>query len=218
MDKLENESWDEYAFRNELFIINYVDKEKQIIEDIRYPNPDKLFFKNKYINLNFERLTRDLIFEIKEKYKMNGHDCSVDCGGFSAAALKRLSKEDYERQQILFSQKRFWDRKGKDIVDYNRLKSYNRWNELIKIISETHKEQLEELLSMVDIMEIPSPPENTKEYKEFKEYQQKKNEKKDKLKKERIDLYHKYMKNKEVRLQIIELEQKISNLKSELIK
>ena len=71
---------------------------------------------------------------------------------------------------------------------------------------------------MVDIMEIPSPPENTKEYQEFKEYQQKKNEKKDKLKKERIDLYHKYMKNKEVRLQIIELKQKISNLKSELIK
>ena len=33
-----------------------------------------------------------------------------------------------------------------------------------------------------------------------------------------IELYQKYLKNKEIRLKIIELEQKISNLHSELIK
>ena len=189
-DKLDNETWGEYAFRNKLFIINYIDKEKKFIGDIRYPNPDKIFFKNKYINLNFEMLIRDRIFEIKEKYKINGNDC----GGVINAAKLRLSKEDYERQNILFSQKRFWESKGKDIVDYNRLKSYNRWNELIKIISETHKEQLDELLSMIDIQEIPSPPENTKEYQEFKEYQEKNKEKMDILKNERIESYHKYQK------------------------
>ena len=41
MDKLDNESWEEYAFRHELFEIIYADKDKQIIDYINLPNPDK---------------------------------------------------------------------------------------------------------------------------------------------------------------------------------
>ena len=31
MDKLENETWEEYAFRNNLFVIKYANKEKTMI-------------------------------------------------------------------------------------------------------------------------------------------------------------------------------------------
>ena len=66
------------------------------------------------------------------------------------------------------------------------------------------------------------PPPNTKEEKEYIQYKKEKeyihNEKIKESKKENIELYQKYLKNKEIRLKIIELEQKISNLHSELIK
>jgi hypothetical protein len=215
MDKLENETWEEYAFRHELFEIRYADKEQQIIDDVCLPNPDDKFLT--YNETNFTTIIWNKIQEIKRKYKMNGYDCNMN--GFSYAAERRLIREDDERQKKLYALKRFWESKEKDIIAAYKLKRYNRYIELTKIISETHKEEFEEVLSMCVI--IPYPPENTKEYQEYKEYQDKRQEKRqEKIKKEkkkRIELYEKYLKNKEIRLQIIELQQKINQLTCELV-
>ena len=40
MNKLDNETWDEYALKNNLFKIKYTDNDKQIIHDICIPNPN----------------------------------------------------------------------------------------------------------------------------------------------------------------------------------
>lgn len=37
MDKLDNETWNNYAFRNNLFLIKYNDKDKKFINDITIP-------------------------------------------------------------------------------------------------------------------------------------------------------------------------------------
>jgi hypothetical protein len=208
MDKLENETWEDYAFRHKVFKIKYEGEEKQEnIVDVQIPNPDKLFGKYQFGNPPFSTIVWNEIQEIKNKYNMNGWHCNEMY--FSYAAVRRMSKEDNERQQKLYELKRFWEPKEKDIIASNQLKRYNRRNELIQIISETHKEQLEELLSL-SRMYPPFP--NTKEYKD------KENEKKKKEEKERIELYQKYMKNKELQTQINELEQKINQLKGQIVK
>ena len=146
---------------------------------------------------------------------MRPHDCTYH--GFSYYGLSLLSKEDNELQKKLYTLYNFWVPKESAIFDARALKIYNRSVELTKIISETHNEELKELLSI-----NRCPPPNTKEEKEYIQYKKEKeyihNEKIKESKKENIELYQKYIKNKEIRLKIIELEQEISNLHSELIK
>ena len=213
MDKLENETWEEYAFRHELFEIKYADKDQQIIDDVRIPNPDKSYGKYEYYRPTFCSIIWEEIQEIKKKYNMDGWDCNEM--RFSNNAEKRLSKEDNERQKILYALKRIWESKEKDIIKSNTMKRYYRYIELTEIISKTHKEEIEELFSISPRMyNHLSLPENTKE---FQEYKDKREEKIKKEKKERIELYEKYLKNKEIRLQIIELQQKINQLTCELV-
>jgi hypothetical protein len=187
MDKLENESWEEYAFRHELFEIIYADKDKQIIDYINLPNPDKYCYPVYTICSTFRGFIWEKIKNIKYKYSsMRPHDCTYQ--GFSYFGLSLLSKEDNELQKKLYTLYHFWVPKEHAIFDVRALKKYNR-------------------------------SVNTKEYfqdKKIKEHIH--NEKIKESKKENIELYQKYFKNKEIRLKIIELEQKISNLHSELIK
>ena len=42
MNKLYNETWEDYAFRNELFIIVYDENDKSIIRDVIIPIHDKI--------------------------------------------------------------------------------------------------------------------------------------------------------------------------------
>ncbi len=226
MDKLENESWEEYAFRHELFEIIYADKDKQIIDYIHMPNPDKYCYPVYNIcsycyplyNIcsTFHLFIWKKIKIIKNKYSMmRQHDCTYQ--GFSYFGLSLLSKEDNELQKKLYTLYHFWVPKETAIFAARALKIYNRSVELTKIISETHNEELKELLSI-----NRCPPPNTKEEKEYiqdkKEKKHIDNEKIKESKKETIELYQNYLKNKEIRLKIIKLEQEISNLHSELIK
>lgn len=211
MDKFENETWEDYAFRHELFNVIYADKEKEIIDDVCLPNPDK-YYSFIFGSPNFAGIIRGKIQNIRIKY--NIPDRVADCNEtrFSCRAIGLMNNEDKERQNTLYSLKRFWETKWKHIA----LQKYNRYNELIKKISETHKEQLEELLLLQCL--YSSPAGETKEYQEYCDAR--KNKEKyivEKNKKERIELYQKYLKKKEIRLQIIELEQKINQLKTELI-
>lgn len=211
MDKFENETWEDYAFRHELFNVIYADKEKEIIADVCLSNPDK-YYSFLFGSPNFAGIIRGKIQDIRIKY--NIPDRVADCNEtrFSWRAIGLMNNEDKERQNALYALKRFWETKWKNIC----LKKYNRYNELIKTISETHKEQLNELLLLQTL--YSRPPGETKEYIEYKDAKEK--EEKyilENNKKERIELYQKYMKKKEIRLQIIELQQKINQLTCELV-
>ena len=85
----------------------------------------------------------------------------------------------------------------------------NRYFELKANISESHKEQLDELLVLVT-------GNMSSEY--WNERRQELEKKRILKKKERVELYQKYLKNKEIKTQITELEEKINKLKGEIIK
>jgi hypothetical protein len=209
MDKFENETWEDYAFRHELFDVIYADKEKEIIADVRLPNPDK-YYSHIFGNPEFKCIIWRKIHDIRIKYNIPVDGCNET--RFSWNAIGLMNNEDKERQNALYALKRFWETKWKHIA----LQKYNRYNELIKIISETHKEQLEELLLLQPLYSRPAG--ETKEYIEYKDAKEKEEKSVvEKNKKERIELYQKYLKKKEIRLQIIELHQKINQLTLELV-
>ena len=208
MDKLENETWEDYAFRNELFIIVYEDKEKQIIGDVCLANPDKY---DSYPSVCFMIWRK--IQDIRIKYDIPDQVAECNDKRFSYSAIALMSDKDKERQKKLYELKQFWIKKQENI----QFTKYNRRNELIQIISETHKEQLEELLSLGIL--YSKPPYNTPEYNKCEANRKKEEEEtKNKYKKERIEIYQKYMKNKELQTQINELEQKINQLKGQIVK
>jgi hypothetical protein len=211
MDKFENETWEDYAFRHELFNVIYADKEKEIIADVWLPNPDK-YYSHVFGDPQFTYIIWNKIEEIRIKYDIPNRVADCNDTRFSCRAIGLMSNEDKERQNTLYALKRFWETKWKNIC----LKKYKRYNELIKTISETHKEQLDELLLLQPL--YARPPGETKEYQEYRDAREK--EEKyivEKNKKERIELYQKYLKKKEIRLQIIELHQKINQLTLELV-
>jgi len=100
-----------------------------------------------------------------------------------------------------------------------------RYVELKTILSETHKEQLDELLAIIRGSSIPLLEGEVEVevdvvnimFSSWKEREKRERENKQK-KKERVELYEKYLKNKEIQAQIMELEQKINQLKGEIVK
>jgi hypothetical protein len=213
MDKLENESWADCAFKHEAFYIVYADKEEQIIDDVRFADPDKYYYP--YTSEYRHSYGTDIIWrkieEIAKKYRLDGRQ--YDRNGFSFSAQKNMKSEDIERHKKLYSLYQFWQIKEKDY----ELKKYKRYMELIKIISETHKEEFEELSKIARI----SPPYLSLDMIEYKETAKVSNERyTEKLtreKHERVEIYKKYLKNNEIRSQINELEQKINKLKDKFV-
>ena len=123
MNKLDNETWEDYAFRNELFIIVYDENDKSIIRDVIIPLHDKIIdydTSNRYTTLIDELL-----------YIKNNSFPETE--------------ENYKKRLRLYDLKRFWTAEEKKIMPINRLKMYNRYKELKTKISETHKDELEEL-------------------------------------------------------------------------
>ena len=189
MNKLDNETWEDYAFRNELFIIVYDDNDKSIIRDVIIPIHDKIID-----NDTSDRYTT-LINKI----------IPIDCRN------DPFPEEKLKKRRRLYELKQFWTEEEKKIMPINRLKMYNRYKELITKISETHKDELEELLNI----KSNHPPSGTPDYDDWlrgHKYNYSERFKNDS--KKRIEMYNTYMKNKEIYRQINEMEEKIKQLKS----
>lgn len=196
MNKLDNETWDDYAFRNELFIIVYDENDKSIIRDVLIPIHDKIIDND--ISDRYTTMINKLLL-IHPK-------------------ILSESEEYFKKRVRLNDLKRFWTVEEKKIMRINQLKMYNRYKELITKISETHKDELEELLKMKSTL----PPRGTPEYDDwlrsydlFRKYNCSERSINDS--KKRIELYNTYMKNKEIYRQINEMEEKIKQLKSDII-
>ena len=192
MNKLDNETWEDYAFRNELFIIVYDDNDKSIIRDVIIPIHDKIID-----NDTSDRYTT-LINKI----------IPIDCRN------DPFPEEKLKKRRRLYELKQFWTEEEKKIMPINRLKMYNRYKELITKISETHKDELEELLNI----KSNHPPSGTPDYDDWlrgHKYNYSERFKNDS--KKRIEMYNTYMKNKEIYRQINEMEAKIKQLKSGII-
>jgi hypothetical protein len=236
MDKLENETWEEYAFRNNLFVIKYADKEKMTIDDITIPihtNVDSRhtysndyhskvnYSSNTYTKIGFMDFIMHEIYNLRDKYK-------TGCYGTPISKVELMTKEreeDIHRQNWLFKQMDYWENKStektKEILKERKEKDERlvdvkkRYFELKATISESHKEQLDELLAIVRGSSIPLLEGIYSEKKDWREEREKENTQK---KKERVELYQKYLKNKEIQTQIMELEQKLNQLKSQIVR
>jgi hypothetical protein len=194
MNKLDNETWEDYAFRNELFIIVYDENDKSIICDVIIPIHDKIIdydTSDRYTTLI------DKLLSIFGKHNL----------------LPEI-EEDFKKRQRLYDLKRFWTVEEKKIMPINRLKMYNRYKELVTKISETNKDELEELLNI----KSNHPPSGTPDYDEWL-YRNKYNcsERLKNDAKKRIEMYNTYIKNKDIYRQINEMEEKIKQLKSHMI-
>ena len=169
MDKLENETWEEYAFRNNLFVIKYANKEKTMIDDITMPIHTNVKPRHTYSNdyhnivncygnttseIGFMDFIMHELYNLRDKYKTGCYSSSID----KVEVMTNERDEDIHRQNWLFKQLEYWEKKYTE-------------------------RQLEKIQQ----------------------------------KKERVELYQKYLKNKDIQTHIIELEQKINKLKGEII-
>ena len=192
MNKLDNETWEDYAFRNELFIIVYDENDKSIIRDVIIPIHDKIIDND----------TSDRYTTLIDKL------LSIDCKNDPFPE----TEEKFKKRRRLYDLRRWWSVEEKKIMQINRLKMYNRYKELVTKISETHKDELEELLNI----KSGHPPSGTPEYDDWKRSQHTYNcsERFKNDSKKRVEMYNTYMKNKEIYRQINEMEEKIKQLKS----
>lgn len=248
MDKLESETWEEYAFRYNFFKIKYVDKEKTIIADITIPNHDFINYRhydshsytntiecygNTISNIGFMEFIMYELYKLRNKYQLGWYIDRI----IKVDNMTTEREEDMNRQAWLFKELDFWERKyiektrieqeQKKVKELERDKHDMRYLELKAIISETHKETLNELLTIIE--DYPKPPPAsliwTSEYIDYARYlsirrtenDKKMKEKQLKEQKERVELYQKYLKNKDIRIQMLELEKKLNQLKSELV-
>ena len=225
MNKLDNETWDEYALKNNLFKIKYTDNDKQIIHDICIPNPNIInnitydwgyYMSCVYGGYNghhagFLEFIMHELYTLRDKYKTGCYSSPIQM----IINMTNEREEDIHRQKWLFKELPFWERKYwessrcKVIKDkeqndkeqiIQREIDKNRYLELKAIISKTHEEQLDELISLSKHVEPILRSEQIQIEK-----------------KERIKLYQDFMKNKKIHLEISILEEKINQLKEELV-
>ena len=237
MDKLENETWEEYAFRHNLFVIKYSDKEKTTIDDITMPihtnitprHTDSCSYYhnvntlgNNYKEIGFMDFIMNEMYNLRDKYKTGCYATPIAKG----QPITKEHEEDIHRQNWLFKQLDYWEKiyfkNGKEKREKENEKlliSKTKYFELKASISESHKEQLDELLAIIRGSSIPILEGEgiySENYSWHKTEMEKEKEKTQK-KKERVELYQKYLKNKEIKTQITELEQKLNQLKSQIV-
>lgn len=260
MDKLDSETWEEYAFRNNLFVIKYVKKvrkyidkenkilEERIIDDITIPihsnfkprdydaigyNNTITIYGNETSNIGFMDFIMYELYNLRTRYNLGWFSDRI-----SKVEIEQMTKEreeDINRQDWLFTQLTYWEKKyvdnereKKETYEKRLVDTKTRYFELKTTISETHKEQLDELLAIVRGSSIPVLDGEIKgniyseEYwRDFREREKEREKEKEKekqtKKKERVELYQKYLKNKDIQTQIMELEQKINQLKGEIV-
>ena len=224
MDKLETETWDEYAFKNKLFKIRYADKDQHIINDVNIP--DATILNNRhcdwgyYMNcingcygkVGFLDFIMYEIYTLRDKYNTGFYFCTIPL----VENMEKEREDDIERQKWLFKDEAFWEKQcfqslakapyineeQKEVLRREKEeRDKQRYHELKSIISETHKESLEELLALFTHIQ----PALRNEIRQAESQ-------------ERIKAYQKYLKNKEVKSKIVELEQQLNQLKDELVK
>jgi len=233
MDKLENETWEEYAFRNNLFVIKYADKEKMTIDDITIPihtnlNPKHYNAEVYHNRINFGETSyicfidfiMSELYNLRNKYKMGWYCDQIS----KVEPITKEREEDIHRQKWLFDQLAYWEKKYtvNEINKKRNIDVKNRYFELKVAISESHKEQLDELLAIVrgSSIQLLEGEYKSNMYSEeyWREREKEKEREKTQKKKERVELYQKYLKNKEIKTQITELEQKLNQLKSQIVR
>jgi len=248
MDKLDTETWEDYAFRNNLFLVKYSDNEKKIVSDVCIPihtnitecnyHPDivkSYLYKinilgNASCDIGFMDFIVYELVKLKDKYGLKDVTTVIPKG--DKATNER--EDDIDRQDWLYCQLSYWDTKyetkkeneNKILVDKQK-----RYFELKTKISEGCREQLDELLTIVKSVTIPVLEGEQKSVLYTEEYWRKReNDETRKTKwaddkrpyvqkmetSKRVDLHETYFKNKNLSIQISDLEQKISILKSEL--
>jgi len=226
MDKLETETWEEYAFKNKLFKIIYADKEQHVIKDVIIPDSTVLndrhcdwgYYMNcvngSYGKVGFLDFIMHEIYTLRDKYKTGFYCCSIQL----VQQMTKEREDDIERQKWLFKEEAFWEqlcfRKTMALVKVPYMneeqkealrrekedRDKQRYHELKSIISETHKEPLDELLALFSHIQ----PVLRKEIRQAESQ-------------ERVKVYQNYLKNKDIKSKISELEQKLNQLKNELV-
>ena len=268
MDKLENETWDDYALRNNLFKIKFAEKDgKNTINGVKIPNNTVLNDNSIYTKRSYEKATSRvlsdydgyitdigfmdfILYEIYNLIKKYEESESVMGWTTLIAKVEHMTKEreeDINRQIWLFEQRHYWNKKLMEVkkekekeiekniekykADYIIVK--NRYFELKTTLSEKHKEQLDELLKIIRGSSISRlececvgpvclcddlKERNRLWTKTYNEEIAIERIETNKRKKYQIELYEKYLKNKDIQTQIIELEQKINQLKDQIVK
>jgi hypothetical protein len=241
MDKLDNETWEDYAFKNNLFAIKYADKEKTVIDDINIPIHTNLNKKHYNAEIYKNRISfgdssyicfidfiMSELYNLRNKYNTGYYDCSIQI----IINMTKDREEDINRQKWLFQQLAYWENKymenERDKNERERGKNQkeidikNRYFELKTKITLIHKDQLDELLAIIRSSSIERLEGEIKSNMYSDEYWREKDKENEREKiqnkKKRIELYEKYLKNKDIQIQIMELEQKLNQLKGQIVK
>ena len=167
MEKRENESWEDYSFRNGIYKIIY---ENDKIIDVILPEPDNIIWGN--TEGRFSKIIKLLLED----------DDNII--------------EHHETRNKLNVLKKYWTDKEKEFMEINLLRLKKRYNELEEIISKSYHNELQELLNIGHYIGLSNVHKIIK---------------KDKNK--RVELYLKFLKNKEIKEQIEDMESKIKELK-----
>ena len=254
MDKLDTESWEDYAFRNNLYKIKYSYKDVSVIDDIIIPT-DTLTYRHynakqyiSNINENYGVRPSFLEFIMYELYNFKTYynlNFVIDGIHVKPEHMTEQVVKDTKRQWWLRREMDFWERqygtkmredekeneKNRILNEQKHEDKKTRFIELKSNISETHKEQLEEIICIMKTTNIgflegidKNPFRKNRQQEWNKEYDEKRkieevetDRKRVGEKKDRIELYQKYLKNKDIQTQITELEQKLTKLKSEIV-
>ena len=171
MDKLDTETWEDYAFRNNLYKINYSVKNVSVIDDIIIPSYAKITYRHddatyciKIIDKGYRERPSFLEFimyelnNFKTYYKLQTFNDEIKV---KPELMSEQVDKDKKRQNWLLGQMKFWERENENVKEKNRIlneqKSEDiktRFIELKANISETHKEQLEEIICIMKTTSI----------------------------------------------------------------
>ena len=171
MDKLDTESWEDYAFRNNLYKINYFVKDVSVINDIIIPTHPKISYRYndatyciKMIDTGFRERPNFLEFIMYELYNFKTYYKLQTFNDEIKVKPEHMSEQvdkDKKRQNWLLGQMKFWERENENAKEEKRIlneqKSEDiktRFIELKANISETHKEQLEEIFCIMKTTNI----------------------------------------------------------------
>ena len=166
MDKLDTESWEDYAFRNNLYKINYYVKDVSVIDDIIIPSYAKISYRHddatyciKIIDKGDRERPSFLEFIMYELYNFKTHyklRTFTDEIKVNPEHMSEQVYKDKKRHEWLLGQIDFWERENENVKEKNRILNEQkhediktRFIELKANISETHKEQLEEIICIM---------------------------------------------------------------------
>ena len=226
------------------------DPSNSVIDDVMIPTNDRItpswYNKDHYYSIvkgypyygriSFTEIIMYEICVLRDKYDLQQYNATVYK---DTTIVKRLTdevfEEDFKRQRWLCKNLDWWHKKYLENEEMIRAENEQtletnktRFLELKTKIAETHKDNLEEILALYSpsykkfYLGLEGNPYNNDVIKERSKNDEKDREyKRTTEKRERIEVYQKYLKNqelnKEINKEIAELEQRINNLKRKLV-